>query len=279
MTEPALQQEQHDHIFVSWSQLRAHDECKQKAYLYRQRRRSPGQDIRMFFPGTVVDRIMREWLDNEAREPGMHLRVSEVMDREETTARESGDGIVRWKNQSDRREVHDTCVELLARLEPILTKLVLPHEFEPAKRFRVPLTVPGPHDQPVTVTLNGEMDLLVRENGADWCVYDLKATRNEDYWRKTIMQLVFYDLAVRAGFGSYSKRLALIQPLCKQPIVVIEASDDLRRQLVQRIIAMVHDRVREDFSPKPDEAGCSWCDVRHACLKFKPVNGRMSLLA
>lgn len=270
----------HEHINVSWSQLRTWEDCKQKAYLYRKGMRSAASDIRMFFPGTVVDRIMRDWLYQNPPESGyMVSQVAKMMDTEEQNSLESGSGIVRWKNQADRANVAKVCTELLTRLEPILQQLVLPHDYEPAKRFKVPLDIPGPFNEKISITMNGEMDLLVREQGTDWCVYDLKATANDSYWRKTVMQLVFYDLAVRASMGKYSTKLALIQPLCKEPIVMIEPTEQLRSELVGRIINYVHSRAKEDYAPKEDTSGCSYCDVRFACLAFRPVNGRVSLTA
>lgn len=261
--------------------LRTHEECHQKAYLKRSGARNPATDIRGYFPGTVVDRVMREWLDNHERAPGgMAARVPEILEREEVVARETGDGIVRWKGQNDKLQVIRDCIECVTRLEPILNRLVLPHEFEPAKRFSVPLTVPGPYEEPVTIVLNGEMDLLTREAGANWCVYDLKMTRDEGYWRKTVMQLVFYDLAVRAGFGKYSSRLALIQPMCKQQLVFLDTAEleSLRNQMVARIISMIHDRVIGYVEPKATTENCAYCEVRHACIRFRPVGGRMRLL-
>jgi hypothetical protein len=260
--------------------LRTHEECHQKAMLKRAGRSLKIQDIRVFFPGTVVDRVMREYLDNVDRRPGeMAARVQEVMDREEVAARENGDGIVKWKSQQDRKEVYDKCIKCVTILEPILDRIVLPHEYEPAKRFRVPLTIPGLDGSPQVITLNGEMDLLMRVRNKDWAVLDLKMTADDSYWRKTIMQLVFYDLAVRLAFGEYSTFLALIQPLCKIPIVPIEPTDDLRAQMYTRILNMAHDIWRKQDEPKASAVGCNRCEVSHACIRFKPVNGRVQLSA
>lgn len=266
-------------VRISWSQLRAHNECKQKAYLRRSGKKNPSSDIRVFFPGTVVDRVMRDWLADEGREPGQMARnVAMVMDREEKQAVEDEDGIVRWRNKSDHDQVLQDCTFCVTRLEPLLNQHVVPYEFEPAKWFTVPLTVPGPDGSPVKAVLVGEMDILVRMAGTDWAIYDLKMTKNTSYWRKTIMQLAFYDLAVRAGFGSYAKKMALLQPMCEQQIVPLEVTEDLRNQLVARIIAFVSDVLLGNIEPKKSMSGCTWCDVKYACEKFRPINGRMHLL-
>ena len=55
---------------LSWSQLRTHDECNQKSFLMRSGKRSKVTDLRNFFHGMVVDRAMRDWLNNPMRTAG-----------------------------------------------------------------------------------------------------------------------------------------------------------------------------------------------------------------
>jgi hypothetical protein len=272
-------------ISISWSGLRAHEECRQKAHLLRTGKKSPSTNIRQFFHGTVVDRVMREWLEDEARQPdGMALLVEEIMDREELAAVNSGDGVVRWKNHRDRTDLIEWCKELVTRLEPHLNELVVPYEFESARRFRVPVQIPYLTGEPAWIYLAGEMDILTRDEQPRFHVWDLKGTADDNYWRKTIGQLVFYDLATNAAFGEYCQRAGLIQPMCKQQIVEIEITPQRRNELMQRIIRMAHDMWSHDTMPKESSSGCNYCPVHHACVKFQPVNPgqnekRMSLVS
>lgn len=266
-------------LSLSWSALRSHDECKQKAHLTRMRRRSPTQDIRGYFHGTVVDRVMRDWLCDPQRSAGAMVgMVEQIADREEKAAIEAGDGIVRWKGVNDKKQMLGFCRELVVRLEPILEELVVPHEYEPAKRFKVPMTIPYLDGTPIQVSLVGEIDVLVRDGQPRWHVWDLKATKDDNYWRKTVMQLVFYDIAVAEMFGTGSTdSVGLIQPMCKQPVMRFQVTQDQRTELMGRVIRMAHDIFRKDFEPKKDSAGCTYCSVRHACTKFNPVPKRLTL--
>lgn len=270
-------------LTISWSSLRAHEECRQKGMLLRTGKKSPRTNIRMFFHGTVVDRVMREWLEQpeDERRPGQMAQwVVDIMDREELAAVESGDGVVRWKSRTDREELIVWCQELVTRLESHLDELVTPYDYMVAKRFRVPVQIPYLTGEPVWIFLAGEMDLLVRDDQPRFHVWDLKGTADDSYWRKTIGQIIFYDLAVHAMFGEYSQRLGLIQPMCRQQQIEIEATQQKRNELWSRIIRMAHDMWTHDATPKESNSGCDYCPVRHACAKFKPMQShskRMSL--
>lgn len=248
-----------------------------KEHLGRTGKRSKMQDIRNFFHGTVTDRAMRQWLDSESQAPGeMAAWIEEIIEREETEARESGDGIVRWRSASDRREMTDFCVELVNRLEPILGELVLPYDYEPAKRFKVPLSLPV-RGVPTEIMLSGEMDILGRAGTDEWFVWDLKATKDDGYWRKTIGQLAFYDLAVTSAFGAPTQRVGLIQPMCKERVMDLQVSDQQRVELVTRIARYVDSVQHRKQVPTSDSKYCSWCAVKHACPKFsRAESGRVS---
>src|SRR3954468_3413137 len=103
---------------VSWSSLQAWEQCRQKGWLMSQRKSSQVKDSRNFFHGTVVDRIMRTWLQNPevGTMPGM---VDDYMDTTEANLQEDGDGFVKWRHKADRDNVREFCVELTKRLEPI----------------------------------------------------------------------------------------------------------------------------------------------------------------
>jgi len=256
-------------VKISWSMLRVHEECTEKAYLRSRGMKSPVTDIRPYFRGTVVDRCMRDWLCAEDQEPGgMAAMVDEVLDREEESARESGDGVVRWKSPADRDESRAWCRELVTRLEPILRRCVLPFDYEPALRFSVPLRVPYLDDSPQRVWLRGEMDLLVRDSQARHAVWDLKATENTDYWRKCVGQLVFYDIVVRVMTGAHPVGCGLIQPMCPEQVLPFVFTQQQRSEVVQRILGYCRSVWRGEHRPKEGTAGCSFCEVRHACPRY-----------
>lgn len=258
-------------VKVSWSILRAHEECAQKAALIRAHKRGPGSNIRGYYHGMVVDSAMREYLADPARRPGqMAERIGALIDEGIKEARESGDGIVRWKSQSDRAELHGFCTELVNRLEPLLERHVLPYPFTAGKRFSSPLNAAG-----TMITLHGEMDLLVQDRG--WVVWDLKGTRDDNYFRKVLGQLVFYDLAVWCEKQEKTRLAGLIQPMCRQPVLEYEISDDQRRVMLARILRYVADTKKMRADCKEGTAGCSWCEVNHACPRFKPRGKTMSL--
>jgi CRISPR/Cas system-associated exonuclease Cas4 (RecB family) len=272
---------------ISWSQLRSHTECRRKAHLQRQGKKAEMYDARVYFPGTVVDRAMRNWLNDEARRPGgMAAMIEGIAAHEEQYSRENGDGIVRWKHPRDCAEVIAFCQELVTKLEPLLYENVLPYEFEPAMRFRAPIEIPYLDGTKTVVHLTGEMDILVRDPGwvamegsldsppAPWQVLDLKATRDDSYWRKTMGQLVFYDIACFAMFQQFTHFTGLIQPMCKEQIVGIRVENQQRVEMMQRIISMAHDIWSDNFPVAPTTSPCSRCDVKHACTRFSPVGGR-----
>lgn len=263
-------------VRVSWSMLRVAEECRQKAHLFRAGKRSDTSNVRNYFHGNVVDRAMRDWLADPGRQPGqMAAGVTELIDRLEAEARLTGDGVVRWRHLSDRADVHEFCTELLTVLEPILYDLVVPYEFESATRFKVPVTVPYLDGTPTTIILSGETDLLVQNDG--WRVFDLKGTRDNDYWRKVVGQLVFYDLYILARTGQPTREVALIQPLCNQPVMPFTVTNDARQALWARILRYVGDVWRDEAPCKDGTGGCAYCEVKHACPRYADVGNLMGL--
>lgn len=257
---------------ISWSALRTHEECKQKGYLQRQGKRATLENTRNFFPGNVTDRVVRAWLQddpmsNQGAMPGM---VDEIMDREREKILEEG-GIMNWKNRGDRDVVRADCIEAVTRIEPSLMKFVVPFEYQPDFKFKAPVIVPHPDGGMEGINLIGYMDIIVRDDKGRWWVWDVKHTRDDGYWRKTVGQLSFYDLAVELMFGAPTIRTGLLQPLCKKAEFPYEVTSDKRSQLMQRIVGMANDLWRDDKTPRIDNTLCTYCPVRHACSKFQPV--------
>lgn len=271
-------------LYLSWSQLRYFSECKRKGHLMRSGKKAVASDIRGYFPGTVVDRVMRSWLEDENRQPGGMVDhpdygVAATLLREEQAAKDKADGIVRWKHPKDKREVAEFCAQLVHKLEPHLRELVLPWQFEPAHKFRIPVTIPYIDGTPAKVVLVGEIDILVKTEAEErpWEVWDLKATKDPGYWRKTLGQLVFYDIAVFASFEDYTSKVGLIQPMCPEPAPYLEVSNQQRVEMMQAIIAMAHDIWSENYPLAETTRPCFQCAAKNACPRFNPVGGKLSL--
>jgi hypothetical protein len=256
---------------VSWSSLRTFEECAQKSALVREGKRSKITNTRNFYPGTVVDHIMRIWLDLPANivRPPMAGFVDEIMDRSRDEEKERGN-IVRFRNAEDRDEVRKFCTELVTRLEPILYKHVLPYSYRHGFWFKVPLSIPDQHGLPREILLTGEMDLIVDNDGP--VVWDLKGTADNQYWRKVIAQLTFYDLAVWISTKVKTRHVGLIQPMCDERVLALEVTDADRSNLMLRIQRYAHGVWADERTCTDDTGICHWCDVRHACSKFQKPN-------
>jgi len=242
--------------------------------------KTPNKDIRSFFHGNVVDLAMRRWLDQEEPEPGWMLANIEILfDESLGIARDTGDGYVKWKSVTDRAETLAFCTELVIRLEKILTAYALPFTWQPAVRFNVPIMVPDLRGDLREIRLVGEMDLLLTDNALRTAVYDLKATRDNNYYQKVLGQLAFYSLVVRIMTGSYPYSVGLIQPMCDQQVLPVDINDQAKREMASRITRVAHDIWAGQLAPKADDAGCNWCPVQGVCPKFKSIarRGRVSL--
>jgi CRISPR/Cas system-associated exonuclease Cas4 (RecB family) len=264
---------------ISWSRLRASEECPAKGHLLSLGKKAPGSDIRMFFHGIVVDSCMRQWLLQDQPEKGWMLKhVYEIFEQDEKKAVETGDGVVRWKSPGDKAEVLGFCRDLVIELEKILEVECLPYDWQGAKRFSVSVTVPYLDGTPRLINLVGETDLLVlRPDGLG--VYDLKATRDTNYWRKVKAQMVFYYIAMRIMKGEWPVRSALIQPMCKEQVFPFEFTEDDVRDLMTRICKLATDIWSGRIAPKESADGCKDCFVRHACPKYAKTGGRTQLLS
>lgn len=267
---------------LSWSHLRTHDECPAKYPLMREHK-SPLTDVRGFFHGNVVDLAMRRWLSQSPPQPGwMAAQVSVIFD--EALKSSAKEGVVRWKHANDRAETLEFCRELLTRLEPILAKYCLPFDWRPAVRFSAPVRVAYLDGTPRTVLLVGEMDLKVRDSQKRVAIWDLKGTRDNQYYRKVLGQLSFYALAERLMTGSYPAMMGLIQPMCDQQVLPVAVDEDAVRQMAGRIQGLAHDIWAGRLAPKASDEGCTGlygCPVQRACPKFAmpASSGRMSLAA
>lgn len=261
-------------LTVSWSQLRLYEECKQKAQLHRSGKRAKLADNRVFFGGTVVDRVVRDWLADSRDLGEMPGMVADIMDREEGLIRDSADGILKWRDSEDRARVESDCKEAVKAIEPALVKYVLPYEYQVDYRFRTSLWVPNPIDpgEMMEMFLIGAMDILVHNPLADWwAVFDVKMTRDDSYWKKTQGQMTFYDLQIELERGQPARAAALFQPLCTTQVKTIPMDEMRRMEMRSRIMTMVDSIIREDMPTTTNAKLCGYCDYKHACPKFTPV--------
>jgi hypothetical protein len=233
---------------------------------------------RVFLPGTIADRCMREFLENPV-EGGICDSLEAVF---EQYAFNDDQYVIQWKGnpKSDQQKVKDNVRIVLENLEPMLWDLVIPHGYQVAWRFRVTVGIPDKNGNLRPVDLIGETDLLTATliDGVpeEYSVYDLKATFDDSYARGSILaQLIFYSIVVKAQFGKYPVNTAFLTPACKQKYVPLVVGPDDVRVMMTRIMNYCHGIWDEDYSPKDTPDGeCTWCDVRHACDLFRLEPGK-----
>lgn len=255
--------------FVSWSRVQAHEQCAQKASLLSAHK-NPARDSRNMLAGNTCDRAMKAWLSQEDPQPGFMANYAvEAMNEVVTESVEKEDGIIRWRNKSDRQEILDFSVQVLNDLEEILYDKIIPYEYEVAKRFKTTMVVPYITGEPVQIHLVGEFDLLLKRDDT-FRVWDLKATKDNYYWKKSLGQLIFYDLAVQAKYGVKTSEVGFIQPACKEKVLLFNIDVEERRQIVSRILQYCNSVWRKEAIPKETKlSDCSMCPVTHSCIKFK----------
>lgn len=274
---------------LSWSRVRLHDECPAKGDLIARKLKNPAANVRSYFAGNVGDECQRRWLNmGDAKNPPppgwMRANVDAIFDEKEESVRTTGDGVVRWKTPTDRAETREFCREVVVRLEEILAVYCLPFDWTPAWRFTVPVSVP--YGQCMrTVNLVGEADLLVFDKAGRLIIWDLKVTRDDNYWRKTLAQLAFYALAVKASkaenLGRWPVRCGLIQPMCTQRVLPVDVMADggqAIREISTRIQRVARDIWEGRLEPKRNDY-CGTCEVRHGCSLFATIPGRPSKAA
>lgn len=256
---------------ISWTSLKAHEECRQMGKLQRAGKRRKGVDVRNFFPGRVTDRVVRYWLqadpiNNRGAMPDM---VAEVMDKELVEVGELGE-IINWRHNKDQQEVLAACTDAVRKIEPALERYVLPYQWQVDFGFKTPILLRAPWGMD-RVILNGFMDIIVYDPETDtWRIYDVKHTANKDYWRGSFGQLVFYSYENQIRTGKLPIEVGFFQPLVPETVKRFRVNDYHVNALAGRIQSMAWEVWTGEDTPRYDTKICTFCDVKHACVKFKP---------
>lgn len=235
------------------------------------------KDGRRFIHGTLADRAMRRWLDQDEEQlPGqMDTYVDDLWDE---LVEHNDEYKITWKDDvaKDKAYVRALSKTVVNNVEPFLLKRVIPFEYEPEFRFRVPLQIPDSAGYARTIVLNGGMDIAVRDpNTGKVFLYDLKATTNENYISQGIMpQLIFYSIAWTLMFGTPIEDItaAFLTPACKAQYRELNITSEDRRHLMTRIVRCANalwDKAKPVCTDKDSE--CYFCDARRICPKWANV--------
>lgn len=263
-------------IFVSWSRLKDWESCHRKGFAKSRGVPRDKIDGRIFLPGTLADRAMRRFLEQEeGHEPGQ--MVSYLEDLWQEHAIDSEEYKIFWKGnkREDQERVRDLVRRVVTNLEPFLFKAVLPFEYQPELRLKVPLRIPDLHGKHRTIWLSGGMDIVVRRSPEDVRIYDLKATENPSYVTgDTKAQLTFYPVMwnLLAGTPFSQITTAFLVPALTPGYVPHAPSGDDIRHLMTRIVKYAHGIWEERNDTPTSDTPCWNCDMKGTCPKFhQPV--------
>lgn len=261
---------------VSFSRLKVWEQCGERALRNREGKAAP-KDGRIFLAGTVADRAMRRYLEQDDPQPGTICDpVDELLHH---YIHEDEEYVIRWKGDvaTDRARVKAKVIKVLTLLEPTLWEKVIPQGYQAEVRFRQTVGIPYLDGSIVPIDLIGGMDILCKSlDGEDkYAVYDLKATEDDSYVRGAILaQLIFYSIAVRAMFGKYPSEVAYFTPACKERVVPLEVNAVHVSQMMARIVKYAQGVWREEWQPKEVvDSSCHYCEVRHACSLWSLPSG------
>lgn len=209
-------------VKISWTQLRKKYEKKTGGS-----GRSSGRSMQeSFFLGNTGDQLTRLWLERQ------DVQMSDLIPE----AIEAASGGLSKKSGSDKfltpakvKQIHSDFIAITKRLQPMLEDYILPFEYMVPHKFDSVLVIDD-----AEVHLVGEMDFFVwDENG--YGIFDLKITENPDYWRSTVAQLTFYDIAASAQQKGQLMSAGLLQPMCSESFLPVLISPQDRREMFMNI--------------------------------------------
>lgn len=226
------------------------------------------KDTRNFLAGNVADALAERWLAEDDPRPGQMLEWLPEVFASWTEGGDAQEGKLRWRGPDDRQRIYDNVAGGLPVLEALLIEHVLAHDYETQTR----LDAAGEHPDGYRYEFTGRPDYLVRLEPGTYRVLDLKMTTRPDYWRQTLAQLLFYEIALLLMLpeGSAFAGGGFIQPLVVPHYIPVEWTEDHRRSMMSRVLKFVaHEAAQAPPVPNPED--CWGCDTKHACPVHRPV--------
>ena len=272
-----------DPVIISWSGLKRWENCPQHQLRTIRNEVEKSNKGRIFLPGTVTDLVQRRWLDQDNPEPGQMPEMVEEVFNEVVDLAESK---IQWRGdpRDDIANVKSDVRRAVRKLEPWLLENVVPFDYQPEFRFKAHMQVPyicgdgvqGP------VTMIGGIDILVRDHDQKYRIIDLKMTKDPGYIRSTLGQLTFYDIAWGVISGDFHQTVTweFLCPMMDEFTIPVTVEREDRQAMLSRIVKYAQGVWSNNWAPKSDDTGCTWCEARGTCEKFKTVatveeNGKM----
>lgn len=255
-------------VRISWSGLQRFEKCHHKHYHVMNGRSSKVKDVRVFFPGTLADRVMRAFLQSENPQPGQMIKsLPEWWERLTTV---DAEGVIKWRGDPrvDKSKILNQVARALTRLEPFLFEYVLDPSFgyQAEMKFKQEVGVPYLDGKLARIYLIGGIDIAVKRSEDWYDLFDLKMTENSQYLSSQIGQSVFYSLALSHMLKDQKqpKRFGFVSPATTQMLHWSNVTDDAKRIMASRITRMAQSIWREEWEPTVSSE-CGFCDVRHVC--------------
>lgn len=264
-----------DPVIISWSGLKRWENCPQLQLRTIRGETEKSEKGRIFLPGTITDLVQRRWLDSDNPQPGEMVQMVEEIFSQVV---EEGEHVIRWRGNpiKDKQDVQDYCRETVQSLEPWLITNVLPYDYQPEVRFRAFMKVPYIcDDQFGLVKMIGGIDIVVRGDDGKFRLYDLKTTKDPGYIRSTLAQLIFYDLAwgiIQEDFYHAAEWGFITPALATEKYIPITVDREDRQAMLSRIVKYAQGVWSDSWDPKSGDEGCSWCEAKAMCDKFKDVS-------
>lgn len=267
-------------LWISWSRLLTFEKCQQRLAFQMDGKGDVIKEGRNFVSGTVADRAMRQWLDQDTPQlPGQMASYIEDDLWQRYTKDETEYKITFKKDDpiADENRAKELALEAVNAIEPFLLAKVIPLEYQPEWRFKVVLKLPDDvRGISRSVVLNGGADIVVRnpETG-ELFIYDLKVTRNENYIKGPVLsQLTFYQIVAHYLVGTEYDLItpAFLTPACKTQYHGLTIGPQDRRHLMTRIAKLAtHIWNNEVPELTPDVNECYFCSCKAVCDRFATV--------
>lgn len=269
-----LDRGKYDPVQISWSSLKRWENCPQHQLRTIKHQTLP-RDGRIFLPGTICDLVQRRWLDSENPRPGEMAQMVDAV-FEETALADDKERPIKWRGNpnEDMAKVRAFCKRTVTTLEPWLMENVLPYDYQPEAKFKAHMEVPYLNENVrAPLKMIGGIDIVVRRDDNKFRLYDLKITENDSYIRSTLGQLTFYDLAWCVIQGDFDSCVewGFVTPALGEKYIPVSVTHDDRRALMARIVKYCHGVWQDQWEPKADDSGCTWCEARGNCIKFKEI--------